>query len=146
MSPDDALRLAHQVGGLFPEATPQQVEYLIKQFAPFELAVAEEQVELFRRHSETLNIANLLRRIFEQQQKRAGGRPVGAEREAVEAERRREDERLNLMTDEELAGHKAEILRVRPELERFLRDKNPRTSPVLRGMILERVGPSAKSR
>src|SRR5258706_12480090 len=70
MTPDDALNLAAKVEGLFSETTPQQVAFLADQFAPFDRTVAEAEITRFRRHYETLNIANLLRRISEEQQKR----------------------------------------------------------------------------
>jgi hypothetical protein len=69
MTPDESLRLATRVEGLFPETTPQQVSFLADQFAPFDLAVVESEITRFRRQFDTLNIASLLRRIADQQQK-----------------------------------------------------------------------------
>ena len=60
MGPDDALRLADWVGGLFAETTPQQVAFLADEFAPFDAAVVEQEVTRYRRHFEALNVANLL--------------------------------------------------------------------------------------
>ena len=56
MGPDDALRLADWVGGLFPEATPQQVEYLSNEFAAFDVAVVEQEVARYRRQFDAFNV------------------------------------------------------------------------------------------
>src|SRR5436190_13953294 len=70
MGPDEALRLASWVEGLYTDTTPQQVSFLADQLAPFSVQVAEAEINRFRRQYETLNIANLLRRIADEHQKR----------------------------------------------------------------------------
>ena len=137
MSPDDALRLASWIDGLFADATPQQVSFLADQFAPFDAAVVEAEVNRFRRQFETLNIANLLRRIAEQQQKRAPRGDGQKERQSVEAQWQRDEAALAKLTDDELKRHKQAVLAERPALRRFLQDKDPRESVMLRSLILE---------
>jgi hypothetical protein len=138
MSPDDALRLASWIDGLFADATPQQISFLADQFAPFDAAVVEAEVNRFRRQFETLNIPNLLRRITEQQQKRTSRGDGQKERQKVEAQWERDDAALAKLTDDELKRHKQAVLAERPALRRFLGDKDPRESVVLRSLILER--------
>ena len=139
MGPDDALRLAAWVGGLFAETTPQQVAFLIDQFAPFDAAVVEQEVTRFRRQFEVLNVANLLRRIGDSQLKRGG--PNGAaraERQQVEAQWKRDDEAIDRLSDAELRRHKDAILEQDPRLRSFLADKDPRRSVMLKSLIVER--------
>src|SRR5882757_1829970 len=92
MTSDDALRLASWVEGLFVETTPQQVAFLADQFAAFEVGVVEAEVKRFRRRFDALNIANLLRRIAEEQQKRASRSGAGQrDRWAVDAQWAKDD-------------------------------------------------------
>jgi hypothetical protein len=138
MGPDDALRLATWVEGLFAETTPQQVAFLADQFAPFDVAVVEGEVTRFRRQFESLNIANLLRRIADQQrltQRRTGGRD---ERREVDAQWARDDAALARLSDDELRRHKDAVLDEQPALRRFLADKDPRESLMLRSLILKK--------
>ena len=140
MGPDDALRLADWVGGLFPEATPQQVAYLADEFAPYDVAVVEQEVGRFRRQFDAFNVANLLRRVADAQAKRGGAGRAGsrAEREQVEAEWKRDDQTLSNLSDAELRTHKDAILEQNPALRSFLADKDPRQSVVLRSLIVDR--------
>jgi hypothetical protein len=139
MGPDDALRLADWVGGLFAETTPQQVAFLVDEFAPFDVAVVEQEVTRFRRQFEALNVANLLRRIGDAQLKRGGQRGAArAEREQVEAQWKRTDEAIDRLSDAELRQHKDAILEQNPGLRSFLADKDPRRSVMLKSLIVER--------
>jgi hypothetical protein len=139
MSPDDALRLASWIDGLFADATPQQVSFLADQFAPFDAAVVEAEVNRCRRQFETLNISNLLRRIADEQQKRTPSRNASRqERQRVEAQWERDDATFKKLSDEELNRQKEAVLAERPGLRRFLADKDPRESVMLRSLILER--------
>jgi hypothetical protein len=139
MQPDDALRLATWVEGLFDGTTPQQVEFLAGQFARFDVGVVEAEVGRFRRQFETLNIANLLRRIADEQQKqspRGGGGGGRTEQREVRAQWERDDARLAELSDEELARRKEAVLADNPKLRSFLVNKNPRESVILRSLIL----------
>jgi hypothetical protein len=138
MTPDDALSLAVKVEGLFSETTPQQVAFLADQFAPFDRAVAEAEITRFRRHYETLNIANLLRRISEEQQKRTprGGTDRN-ERRAVDAQWAQDDAAVERISDDELRRHKEAVLEEQPRLRKFFADKDPRRNVWLRSLILE---------
>jgi hypothetical protein len=139
MGPDDTLRLADWVSGLFTETTPQQVAFLADQFAPFDVDVVEAEVARYRRHTETLNIANLLRRLTDEQAKknlRAAPPPRAARRE-VDRQWERDDAAIARLSDAELARHKEAVLEHNPDLRRFLADKNPRDSLVLRSLILD---------
>jgi hypothetical protein len=138
MGPDDALRLADWVGGLFAETTPQQVAFLVDQFAPFDVAVVEQEVTRYRRHYESLNVANLLRRITDEQSKRTVRTGSRAERDQVEAQWKRHEADLSRLSDDELTRHKAAILDENPGLRSFLADKDPRQSLVLRSLIVDR--------
>ena len=139
MGPDDALRLADWVGGLFPEATPRQIEYLSGEFAAFDVAVVEQEVTRFRRHFDSFNPSNLLRRIGDAQAKHRAPRSTSAaEREQVVSDWKRNDEALSSLSDAELRGHKDAILAQNPALRSFLADKDPRRSVVLRSLILDR--------
>jgi len=138
MGPDDALRLAAWVGGLFPEATPQQVEYLCDEFARFDVAVVEQEVARFRRQFDAFNVANLLRRVADAQAKRGGRTASHAERDQLDAQWKRHDETLAHLSDAELRSHKDAILEQDPRLRPFLADKDPRQSVVLRSLIVER--------
>jgi hypothetical protein len=139
MSPDDALRLASWIDGLFADATPQQVSFLADQFAPFDAAVVEAEVNRYRRQFETLNISNLLRRIADEQQKRTPARNASRqEREKIEAQWERDDATFKKLSNEELNRQKEAVLAERPGLRRFLADKDPRQSLMLRSLILER--------
>src|SRR5258706_10356663 len=93
MTSDDALRLASWVEGLFVETTPQQVAFLADQFAAFEVGVVEAEVKRFRRRFDALNIANLLRRINEEQQKRSSraGTAGQSDRRVVDAQWAKDD-------------------------------------------------------
>src|SRR6266581_5828389 len=138
MNPDQALNLATRVEGLFAETTPLQVSFLADQFAAFDHAVAEREVTRFRRQFETLNIANLLRRITEEQQKRAIPRnDHRGERRKVDAQWQRDDAALAKLSDAELTRRKQALLDQRPDLRPFLANKNPRDSLILRSLILE---------
>jgi hypothetical protein len=138
MTPDDALNLAVKVEGLFSETTPQQVAFLADQFAPFDRPVAEAEITRFRRHYETLNIANLLRRISDEQQKRT---PRGGgdrnERRAVDAQWAHDDAAVARISDDELRRHKEAVLDEQPRLRKFFADKDPRRNVWLRSLILE---------
>jgi hypothetical protein len=137
MGPDDALRLADWVGGLFAEITPQQVAFLSDEFAAFDVAVVEQEVTRYRRHYEVLNVANLLRRVADEQSKRGvHGAPRG-EREQVEAQWKQDEAALSSLTDAELRRHKDAILDENPDLRSFLGNKDPRESLVLRSLIVE---------
>jgi hypothetical protein len=139
MGPDDALRLADWVGGLFAETTPQQVAFLADQFAPFDAAIVEQEVTRFRRQFEVLNVANLLRRIGDAQLKRGVPREAGrSEREQVAAQWKRDDDAINRLSDAELRRHKDAILEQNPGLRSFLADKDPRESVMLKSLIVER--------
>jgi hypothetical protein len=139
MTPDHALRLATWVEGLFAETTPQQVAFLADQFGAFDVTVVEGEVTRFRRQYETLNIANLLRRIAEEQQKRATRGGGGAsERGKIDAQWERDDAAVARLSDEELHRHKEAILSDQPGLRKFLGDKDPRRSLMLRSLILDR--------
>jgi hypothetical protein len=139
MSPDDALRLASWIDGLFADATPQQVSFLADQFAPFDAAVVEAEVNRYRRQFETLNISNLLRRIADEQQKRSPSRNASRlEREKIEAQWERDEAAIAKLSDDELKRHKEAVLAERPALSKFLRDKDPRESLMLRSLILEK--------
>jgi hypothetical protein len=142
MTPDDALNLAVKVEGLFSETTPQQVAFLADQFAPFDRAVAEAEITRFRRQYETLNIANLLRRISEEQQKRtpraSGGGMDRNERRAVDAQWAQNDAAVERISDDELRRHKEAVLEEQPKLRKFLADKDPRRNVWLRSLILEK--------
>ena len=138
MGPDDALRLADWVGGLFAETTPQQVAFLVEQFAPFDAAAVEQEVTRFRRQFEVLSVANLLRRIGDAQLKR--GAPQGgarAERERIEAQWKRDEDAISRLSDAELRRHKDAILEQNPGLRTFLADKDPRASVMLKSLIVE---------
>ena len=137
MTPDESLRLATRVEGLFPETTPQQVSFLADQFAPFDLAVVESEITRFRRQFDTLNIANLLRRIADQQQKQTP-RPNSTDRRAIDAEWQINDAAVARLSDDELDRHKQAILDDQPNLRSFLADKDPRQSVVLRSLILDK--------
>jgi len=137
MTPDESLRLATRVEGLFPETTPQQVSFLADQFAPFDLAVVESEITRFRRQFDTLNIANLLRRIADQQQKQTP-RPNSTDRRAIDAEWQKNDNAVARLSDDELDRHKQAILDDQPNLRSFLADKDPRQSVVLRSLILDK--------
>jgi hypothetical protein len=136
MSPDESFRLAARVEGLFPEVTPQQVSFLADEFASFDAALVDAEVTRFRRHFETLNIASLLRRIGDAHEKRSAPRRPTADREQADARWKQDDERLARLSDEELARRKREVLDQNPNLKRFLNDKDPRQSVVLRSLIL----------
>ena len=136
MSPDDALRLADHLSGLFPEMTPQQVSFSADQFTPFDAAVVEREITRYRRHFDTLNLANLLRRISDESQKRAP-RPVDTDRRAIDKQWEQADAAIARMSDAELARHKQSVLEANPNLRRFLENKDPRESVVLRSLILE---------
>ncbi|HEY7116079.1 MAG TPA: hypothetical protein VH475_05820 [Tepidisphaeraceae bacterium] len=138
MGPDDALRLADWVGGLFAEITPQQVAFLADQFAAFDAAVVEREVTRFRRQFEALNVANLLRRIAEEQGKRNGRGASRAERDRIDAQWRQDEAALAKLSDDELARHKQAVLAERPELRKMLAPRNPRDSVMLKSLILER--------
>jgi hypothetical protein len=138
MGPDDALRLADWVGGLFAEITPQQVAFLVDEFAAFDADVVEREVTRYRRHFEVLNVANLLRRIGDAHSKRAVRTVSKADREQVEAEWKQVDATLSRLSDDELKSHKAAILEENPGLRSFLADKDPRESVTLRSLILDR--------
>lgn len=138
MSPDDALRLADHLAGLFPEATAQQVSFCADQFAPFDLELVEAEITRYRRHFDTLNLANLLRRISDESQKRAP-RPVNGDRRAIDRQWEQADAAIAKMTDAELAKHKRSVLEANPNLRPFLENKNPRESLVLRSLILEKA-------
>src|SRR5438874_10546296 len=140
MTPDEALNLATQVEGLFPETTPQQVAFLADQFAPFARAVAEAEITRFRRHYESLNIANLLRRISEEQQKRTArcGAVDRGERRKVEAQWQRDDATVARLSDDELRRHKEAVLDQEPKLRKFFADKDPRRNVWLRSLILDK--------
>lgn len=138
MGPDDALRLADWVGGLFAETTPQQVAFLADEFAPFDAAVVEQEVTRYRRHFEALNVANLLRRLADAHAKRSLRTAPRAERERVDAEWKRHEADLSRLSDDELKSHKAAILDENPALRPFLADKDPRRSVVLQSLILDR--------
>jgi hypothetical protein len=137
MTPDESLRLATRVEGLFPETTPQQVSFLADQFAPFDLAVVESEITRFRRQFDTLNIASLLRRIADQQQKQTA-RPNSTDRRAIDAEWQKNDAAVARLSDDELDRHKQAILDDQPNLRSFLADKDPRQSVVLRSLILDK--------
>ena len=137
MTPDESLRLATRVEGLFPETTAQQVSFLADQFAPFDVAVVESEVTRFRRQFDTLNIANLLRRITDEQQKRTA-RPAKSDRQQIDAEWSKNDETVARLSDEELRRDKQAILDEKPDLKRFLADKDPRQSLMLRSLILDK--------
>ena len=144
MGPDDALRLADWTGGLFAEITPQQVAFLADEFAPFDVAVVEQEVTRYRRHYEALNVANLLRRIADAQTKRGLHAPPRTERDQVEAQWKRDEAALSTLTDAELRRHKDAILEKNPDLRAFLGNKDPRESLVLRSLIVEhRLRPGA---
>jgi len=144
MGPDDALRLADWTGGLFPEVTPTQVAYLADEFAAFDVAVVEHEVTRYRRHYESLNVANLLRRVNDAQTKRGLHAPAPTERQQVEAQWQRDDAALSNLTDAELRRHKDAILDENPNLRAFLGNKDPRASLVLRSLIVEhRLRPGA---
>jgi hypothetical protein len=136
MTPDESLRLANRVEGLFPDTTPEQVSFLADQFGPFDLAIVESEVTRFRRQFEILNIANLLRRITDEQQKRSTRPP--SDRKQIEAEWQRNDAAVARLSDEELHRHKESILDEQPNLKQFLADKDPRQSVVLRSLILDK--------
>jgi hypothetical protein len=138
MAPDDALRLATWVEGLFAEITPQQVAFLADQFAPFDVAVVESEVTRFRRHFESLNIANLLRRIADQQRQRERRQAVPNERRQLDAQWERDDAALARLSDDELRRHKNAVLDEQPALRRYLADKDPRESVMLRSLILKK--------
>ena len=137
MAPDDALRLATWVEGLFAEITPQQVAFLADQFAPFDVAVVESEVTRFRRHFESLSIANLLRRIADQQRQRER-RPPADERRQLDAQWERDTAALAKLSDDELRRDKNAVLDEQPALRPFLADKNPRESVMLRSLILKK--------
>ena len=137
MTPDETLRLASRVEGLFPDTTAEQVSFLADQFAPFDVAVVESEVTRFRRQFETLNIANLLRRITDEQQKRTA-RPPRSERQQIDAQWTKNDAAVARLTDEELRRHKEAILNEKPDLRKFLADKDPRQSVILRSLILDK--------
>lgn len=142
MNPDQALNLAARIEGLFAETTPQQVAFLADQFAPFDQTVVEREVTRFRRQYETLNIANLLRRITEEQQKRATPRnDHRGERRKVDAQWQRDDAAFAKLSDAELTRRKQALLDQRPDLRPFLANKNPRQSLILRSLILEQRSP-----
>jgi hypothetical protein len=140
MTPDNALRLASWVEGLFGEITPQQVAFLADQFAPFDVAVVESEVTRFRRHFDVLNIANLLRRIADEQQKRTARTSAAArsDRRKIDAQWERDDAAVARLSDDELHRHKEAILSDQPSLRRFLADKDPRQSVMLRSLILDK--------
>ncbi|MDB5319115.1 MAG: hypothetical protein JWN40_746 [Phycisphaerales bacterium] len=140
MTPDNALRLASWVEGLFGETTPQQVAFLADQFAPFDVAVVESEVTRFRRHFDVLNIANLLRRITDEQQKRTARTSAAArsDRRKVDAQWERDDAAVARLSDDELHRHKEAILTDQPSLRKFLADKDPRQSVMLRSLILDK--------
>src|SRR3954451_4002240 len=137
MTPDESLRLATRVEGLFPDTTPEQVSFLADQFTPFDLAIVESEITRFRRQFETLNIANLLRRITDEQQKRTTRRPA-TDRHDIDAEWQKNDDAVARLSDEELHRHKESILNDKPNLRRFLADKDPRQSVILRSLILDK--------
>jgi hypothetical protein len=136
MTPDESLRLATRVEGLFPDTTPEQVSFLADQFGPFDLAVVESELTRFRRQFETLSIANLLRRITDEQQKRTI-RPR-TDRHQIDAEWQKNDATVARLSDEELHRHKESILNEKPDLRKFLADKDPRQSVILRSLILDK--------
>jgi len=139
MTPDEALNLATKVEGLFVETTPQQVAFLASQFEPFDRHVVDEALTRFRRQYETLNIANLLRRIADERQKqsaRSGASATRHERRQIEEQWRRSDEIVARLSDDELHRRKQALLDRRPELRPFLKDKDPRQSRTLRALIL----------
>jgi hypothetical protein len=139
MSPDDALRLADHLAGLFPEMTPQQVSFCADQFTPFDAKLVEKEITRYRRHFDTLNLANVLRRITDEAEKRAP-RPTTTDRRAVDKQWEHADATIAKMSDTELAKHKNSVLDANPNLRPFLQNKNPRESLVLRSLILERAG------
>src|SRR3954451_19229964 len=101
MSPDDALRLADHLAGLYPDATPQQVSFLADQFAPFNRTLVESEITRYRRHFDVLNIANLLRRISDESQK-SPPRPPTTDRRAVDKQWEQADATIAKMSDTEL--------------------------------------------
>lgn len=137
MTPDESLRLATRVEGLFPDTTPEQVSFLTDQFAPFDLAVVESEITRFRRQFDNLNIANLLRRITDQQQKQTP-RPNSTDRRTIDAEWQKNDAAVARLSDDELDRHKQAILDDQPNLRSFLADKDPRQSVILRSLILDK--------
>jgi predicted nucleic acid-binding Zn ribbon protein len=139
MSPDDALRLADHLAGLFPEMTPQQVSFCADQFAPFDAGVVEAEVTRYRRQFDVLNLANLLRRIAEESQKRTPRTPL-ADRRAIDRQWEQVDAAIATMSDAELAKHKQTVLEANPSLHAFLADRDPRESVVLRSLIVEKIG------
>src|SRR4051794_15908369 len=116
MKPDEASRLAQWIQGLFPEITPNQVSFLADQFAPFDVAVVESEAKRFRRHFDSLHIANPPRRITDEQQKRTPRPASRAERRESEAQQRQEDAALAALSDDELARRKRSLLEENPKL------------------------------
>jgi hypothetical protein len=138
MSPDDTLRFATKVEGLFPETTPEQVSYLAGEFVPYDAMVVESVLKRFRRLHETLNIRDLLRRIADEQERRTPRRANRDEERKLEAERKRENDVVSRLSDDELDREKQAIIEATPALRSFLADKDPRNSPSIRAMILNR--------
>jgi hypothetical protein len=60
------------------------------------------------------------------------------ERERIESQWERDDATFKKLSDEELNRQKEAVLAERPGLRRFLADKDPRQSLMLRSLILER--------
>ena len=102
--------------------------------------MAEAEITRFRRHYESLNIANLLRRISEEQQKRTArcGAVDRGERRKVEAQWQRDDATVARLSDDELRRHKEAVLDEEPKLRKFFADKDPRHNVWLRSLILDK--------
>lgn len=140
MGPDEARRLAGVVKGLYPQTSGEVVALLTERFTQFEVGVVEAELAQFRSRYEELHVANLLRRISEQQERRTPRRGDGEERRRLEAERRREEATLAKLTPAEWKAAKDEILKAHPHLRAFLGNKDPCESVTMRAMIFEARG------
>lgn len=138
MSPDDKLRLASWVKGLFPEATLEQASYLADEFSAYDVSVVESVVRRFRRLHDSLNIRDLLRRIADEQERRNPRASNRDEEREAEADRKREDAVLSKLTDDDWNRETQAILDSKRTLRTFLSDRDPRKSPTIRAMILSR--------
>jgi len=137
MGPDEALRLANHVKGLYPETTSDLVTLLCHKFAQFDKAVVESEIDSFRSRFEILHVSNLLRRIADEQQRRAPGNQHDEEKRELEAERQREEAALAKLSPEQWNKEKEAILEANPDLRTFLANKDPRKSVMLRALILD---------
>ena len=149
MTEDEATQQADRLCELFNDATPEKCVLLRRRFLYYDQDVVSKSIGEYATQHKFLDVAPLLAMVKDEIRRRRGDDNAARRKQEQDdflRDERAVDESLAGLTDDELDEYKAAILGSEPvagwpqRMRQRLESGDPRTNPLLRSLIVQRLG------